>query len=153
MANEFEVALDGDYHDTSTYHEASRDVRRQLNRYKKDTGISDEHMLLLLMKKDLEAVPEDKRSGTDNSSKVVLVVCALVCWNAMSFVAGRGATGVVNVVMWAITLVSLLGIALIYYTGVMSPYKRSVRKVNKYLKSMPEVVDFETWCESHPLKK
>ena len=153
MAKEFEVVLDGDYHETSTYREASRDMRRQLNRYKKDTGISDEHMLLLLMKRDLEAVPADRRSGTETSSKVLLVVVALVCWNAMSFVAGRGATGVVNVVMWAITLVSLLGIALIYYTGFMSSYKRSVRRVDKYLKSMPEVVDFETWCESHPPKK
>jgi hypothetical protein len=109
-------------------------------------------MFLLLLKRDLAAVPEDRRTTSDNSSKILLLVAILLFFNAMTSMMGSS-SGTFDIATWAIAMVCLASVALIYYTGVLSPYKRSVRKVSKRLASMPEVVDFETWCESHPLRK
>jgi hypothetical protein len=35
----------------------------------------------------------------------------------------------------------------------MNKYKRAVRRVNKLLKEMPEVPDFNEWAKSNPVKK
>ena len=149
----FDIAEHNDYQQTMAYREASRDERRRLNRYKKETGISDEHMFLLLLKRDLDAVPQERRSSSDNSSRILLVVAVLIFWTTMNAASTSGAGGTFNMAMWAIGIVSFAMAALVFYTGILNPYKRSVRKVNKRLKGMPEVVEYDTWCETHPIRK
>ena len=150
MAESFEIQDGGDYQQTDTYRDASREERRRLNRYKKENDISEEHMFYLLMKQDLLRVPKDKRDGADTTSKVMLVVAVLIFWNSMSTL--MSADSGFNMFVWAIAIVSFIMVIVVYYTGMLNPYKRAMRKIDKYLKEAPEVVPYETWCETHPLK-
>jgi cation transport ATPase len=151
MAKDFELTGDGDYQMTNAYRDASREERRRLNRYKKENDISDEHMFYLLARKDLAGVPKERRDGSDTTGKVMLVIAVLLFCNSMS--TAMSAPGGFNMFLWAIALVSFVMVIVVYYTGMLNPYKKAVRKVNKYLKNAPEVIDYQTWCESHPLKR
>ena len=139
------------YQDTDTYHEASPERRRQMNRYKKECGISDEHMYLLLYQQDLENTPEATRQRSTMSSTAMLVIAVLLLWNSLSL-ARRGQDGA-NVPLIFLSLGSFALVAIVYFTGILNPYKRDVREVNKRLKDMPEVPDFADWDLAHPNKE
>ncbi len=137
------------YQDTNTYHEASPERRRQLNRYKKECGISDEHMYLLLLKQDLDNVPEQTRDRSDTSSRAMLVIGVLLLWNSLSLAQG-GFSGGANVPLIFLSLGSFLLVAVVYFTGMLNPYKRDMRQVKRRLKDMPEVPEFTDWDLEHP---
>lgn len=143
MAQDFDVTKDGDYQQTNTYRDSDRDTRRQLNRYKKECGISDEHMFLMLTKNDLLNVSEEQRSNADFSSKAILVVGVLIFWNSM--MAAANSRQGFDLFLWGIALVSFGLVIGVYFSGVLNPYKRATRKVNKYLRQMPEAPSFEEW--------
>ena len=151
MASDYDFASEGDYHDTNTYRDANRDKRRQLNKYKKENNISDEQMFLLLIKQDLENVPQDKRQGADTVSLIVLIVGILIFWNSLS--AASSNPGGFDFKLWILAFISFGLVLFTYYSGVMNQYKRAVRRVNKLLKDMPEVPDFNEWAKDNPIKK
>ncbi len=151
MAVPYEVSPEAGYQSTDTYHEASPARRRQLNRYKKACDISDEHMYLLLLKQDLASVPQETRDKSNTSTMAMLVIGVLLLWNSISL--ARGSAGGVNVPLIFLSLGSFALVAVVYYTGMLNPYKRTEREVNKRLKSMPEVPDFVDWDLQHPDKQ
>lgn len=152
MADEvYDFSLDGGYQGTNTYKSANADMRRQYNRYKKELNISDEHMFLLLLQKDLESVPMDKRTKGDTLTYIMIVVGFLLLWNTLQL--ALGATGGPNVPLIFVGVASFVMVAVVYYTGILNPYKRAVREVKKRLKDMPEVTDFETWNAQNPGKR
>ncbi|MDO4796388.1 MAG: hypothetical protein Q4A01_00035 [Coriobacteriales bacterium] len=137
------------YQDTDTYHEASPERRRQFNRYKKECDISDEHMFLLLYKQDLESVPENIRDNNDTLSKGMLVIGVLLLWNSLSIAQG-GLKGAADVPLIFLSLGSFLLVGIVYFTGLLNPYKREMRQVNRRLKKMPDAPDFTEWDMEHP---
>lgn len=150
MASTFDADLDEGYQNTNTYREASPERRRQLNRYKKELNISDEHMFLLLFKQDLESVPESERTGGDTAANAMIVVGFLLLWSTLQ--GGMNAPGGPNVLMIFLGLASFCLVAYIYYKGILNPYKRAVRETNKRLKKQPEVMDFTDWDLQNPGK-
>lgn len=148
MATEFTADEALDYHETRMYKLASPERRRQLNRYKKECGISDEHMLLLLLKQDLDGVPEDQRKGQDFIATCMLVIGVLLLWNSLQVAMSN--PGGANVPLIFLSLGSFLLVWAIYAFGLLNPYKRTVRQVTKRLKDMPEVPDFVEWDTEHP---
>ena len=138
------------YQDTNTYHEASPERRRQLNRYKKECGISDEHMYLLLLKQDLDNVPEQTRDRSDTSSRAMLVIGVLLLWNSLSLAQG-GFSGGANVPLIFLSL----GILLYMYAREVG-VDRSGDELFPYLATginpttgqpfLPLIVDCSTRC-------
>jgi hypothetical protein len=149
MAEKFQFEDVPNYQATRTYKEASPERRRQINRYKKENGISDDHMLLLLYRQDLDNVPEEQRTNSDMLSNVMLIVGFLLLWNSLQTAMGGGAGGV-NVFLIFLSLASFLGVCAVYFLGLLNPYKRAVRKTDKALKEMPEVPDFVMWDIQNP---
>ena len=52
-----------------------------------------------------------------------------------------------------ISLVSFFIALAVYFTGALNPYKRGERKLNKLMRDMPEVPDFEEWSLQNPPKE
>ena len=152
MANKPIYGLDDEdgYQSTNTYKTFSPERRRQVNAYKKDCNISDEHMMLLMYKQDLEMVPEKERKQGNTTTYAMLVVGFLLLFNSLR-VAMSDLNGP-NVPLIFLSVGSFVLVAVVYYTGALNPYKRMVRNVNKRLKKMPEVPDFYEWAREHPTK-
>ena len=150
MAQKYQVTFDESYQDTKTYRDASPARRRQINRYKKENDISDKHMFLLMFKEDLDGVPEDMRKSGDTASNILLVTGFLLLWNTLQI--AMNSQGGANVGLIFLSLGSFLLVVAVYFLGLLNPYKRAVRTVNKKLKEMPEVVDFNDWDAANPDK-
>lgn len=150
MAKSYEFEGIETYQDTLTYRQASPQRRRQLNRYKKECGISDEHMLNLLLKEDLECVPQDARDNDNTIAMGMLIVAVLLLWTSLQ--ASMSTGGGANVFLIFLALASFLLVFIVYKTGLLSSYKRAVRQVNKNLKRQPEVPEFTQWDMEHPDK-
>lgn len=150
MAQQFDFDTSAGYQSTKGYLSSSPERRRQLNRYKKECGISDEHMFLLMFREDLETVPDDVRKQGDTATYAMVVIGFLLLWSSLQS-AMNNKDGV-NVPLIFLSVGSFVMVAVIYYTGMLNPYKRAVKNLNKRLKDMPEVTDFETWDAEHPAK-
>ena len=150
MADKFEYDLDAGYQNTKTYAGSSPERRRQYNRYKRELNISDEHMYLLLFQQDLLLVPEDVRKKGETSASALVVIGFLLLFTTLQTAmnAPQGA----NVPLIFLSVGSFSLVAIVYYTGILSPYKRTVREVEKRLKKMPEVQDFYEWNAQNPAK-
>ena len=151
MANEFEYDPSVGYQSTQTYASFSHERRRQLNRYKKECNISDEHMYLLLFKQDLEMLPPEARKQGDTATYAMVVIGFLLLWSSLQ--TAMSSQGGANVLLIFLSVGSFAMVAVVYYTGMLNPYKRAVKNVNKRLKEMPEVPDFYEWSAQHPTKE
>lgn len=147
----YDFSLDGGYQGTRTYREANPDMRKQYNRYKKEYEISDEHMFLLMFQRDLDLVPYEERTKGDTATYAMIVVGFLLLWYTLQ--GAMNAVGGPNVPMIFIGVGSFVLVAVVYYTGILNPYKRAVKEVHKRLKDMPEVPDFDAWNAQHPMKQ
>ncbi len=147
----YEMDEDAGYQSTETYKTFSPERRRQVNAYKKDCNISDEHMMLLMYKQDLEMVPEELRKKGDTATYGMLIVGVLLVFSSIQ--SAMNGSGGVNVPLIFLAVGSFALVAVVYYTGALNPYKRMVRDVNKRLKKMPEVPDFYEWAHEHPTKE
>lgn len=139
------------YQDTKTYRQASPERRRQINRYKKECNISDEHMLFLLLRTDLDAVPQEERDNKATTSTAMLVIGVLLLWNSLQLAMSNG--GGANVPLIFLSLGSFLLVCFVHFTGMLNPYKRAERFVAKGLKGRPEVPDFVEWDLRNPNKE
>ncbi len=151
MADSYDVDRDGNYQETKTYKDASAARRRQFNKYKKESNISDEHMFLLMMQMDLDSVPEEKRKGDSTKGQMLLVVgCLLFLGTIQSATSTKGTWSIILVLV----ALAAFGITLfMYYTGFFNPYKSAVKEVKKRLKDMPEVPSFVDWDVANPSKE
>lgn len=150
MANEYLLASGNTYQETKYYRNASSDARRLINRYKSECDVSDEHMFLILLGKDLDAVPKDKRDNADIAGKGMLVIGVLLLWSSLQS-AMNAKPGETNVPLIFLSLGSFLLVCIVYYFGLLNPYKRATHQLAKRMKDMPEVPDFDEWCMQHPI--
>jgi len=150
MADDFTPELGEGYQSTKTYMQASPARRRQLNRYKKENNISDEHMYLLLFEQDLESVPAEERNKGEVASNAMVVIGFLLLWSSLQ--AAMNSQGGANVGLIFLSVGSFLAVAVVYYLGLLNPYKRAVRELKKRMKNMPEVPDFTEWDLANPGK-
>ncbi|MDO4808256.1 MAG: hypothetical protein Q4A07_13525 [Coriobacteriales bacterium] len=148
MDDKFTLDLDAGYQSTNLYKDASPAMRRQLNRYKKENDISDEHMFLLLFEKDLESVPASARNQGEVVTSAMIVLGFLLLWTSLQ--TAMNAEGGANVPLIFISVASFCMVAVVYYLGLLNPYKRAVRNLKKRLKKMPEVPDFDEWNLQNP---
>ena len=151
MATTSEITQDESYQDTNMYRISSPARRRQINRYKKEFNISDEHMYLLLTREELDAVPKSEIDAADTPSRVVLIVGVMLFWGSMQ--AAIVSDGTAKVFGIFLSLASFCAVAAVFYTGILNPYKRARRELDKRFKDMPEVPDFEEWCLQNPDKE
>ena len=149
MAEKFEYDLDGRYQDTETYASSSSERRRQYNKYKREFNISDEHMFLLLFQQDLLLVPEDVRKKGDTATSAILVLGFLLLWSSLQ--SAMNSSQGANVPLIFLSVGSFSLVAIVYFTGLLNPYKRAVRTVDRRLKKMPEVPDFFEWSAQNPV--
>ncbi len=147
-SEEYDFNPEGGYQATKTYREANADKRRQLNRYKKECDISDEHMYLLMYQQDLENVPPEQRTKGDMASNVMLILGFLLLWNTLQFATNQ--TEGANVPLIFLSVGSFVLVALVYFSGILNPYKRAERELKKRMKGMPEVPDFVEWNAKNP---
>ena len=150
MANEFQVASGDTYQETKFYRSAGADARRLINRYKTECDVSDEHMFLILFGKDLDAVPKDKRDNADLMGKGMLVIGVLLLWSSLQS-AMNAKPGETNVPLIFLSLGSFMLVCVVYYFGLLNPYKRARFQLKRRMKDMPEVPDFDEWCLQHPI--
>lgn len=150
MANEYQLASGNTYQETKFYRNAGADARRRINRYKTECEVSDEHMYLILYAKDLEAVPKDKRDNADIMGKGMLVIGVLLLWSSLQS-AMNAKPGETNVPLIFLSLASFLMVCVVYYFGLLNPYKRAKMQLKRRMKGMPEVPDFDEWCQQHPI--
>lgn len=148
MDDKFTLDLDDGYQSTKTYKEASPAMRRQMNRYKKENDISDEHMFLLLFEKDLDSVPDSARKDGEVASNAMVIIGFLLLWSSLQ--SAMNASGGANVPLIFLSVGSFVLVAIVYYMGLLSPYKRAVRNLNKRLSKMPAVPDFDEWNQQNP---
>lgn len=151
MADSFKPELGEGYQSTKTYSQASPERRRQINRYKKENGISDEHMYLLLFKQDLDSVPAEERSKGEVASNAMVVIGFLLLWSSLQ-TAMNSPQGA-NVGLIFLSVGSFVLVAVVYYLGLLNPYKRAVRELNRRMKGMPDVPDFVEWDLANPGKQ
>ncbi|MBO7675312.1 MAG: hypothetical protein J6S63_09940 [Atopobiaceae bacterium] len=151
MADDFRPELGEGYQSTKTYSQASPARRRQINRYKKENDISDEHMYLLLFKQDLDSVPAEERNKGEVASNAMVVIGFLLLWSSLQ--AAMNSSGGANVGLIFLSVGSFVAVAVVYYLGLLNPYKRAVRELNKRMKGMPEVPDFVDWDLANPGKE
>ena len=140
---DYSSQLGGDYHDTLEYQMASPMARRQINRYKKECGISDEHMFLLLFKRELDAVPKEKRASEDLPGKAMIAMGGLAMWNAMLMVMDGRAASSPSIV--GISVLAFVAAIVMYATGMLNSYRRAQSTVRKRLAELPEVPDMDEW--------
>lgn len=148
MAGMYDIDKEMGYQGTRTYRDASPAQRRQLNRYKKECDISDEHMFLLLFQRDLELVPYEERNKGDVMANIMLVVGFLLLFNSLQ--AAMNAEGGANVGLIFLSLASFMLVVAVYFSGILNPYKRAKRGLDKKLKGMPEVTGFDEWNSRNP---
>ena len=151
MAASFDVEKDVSYQDTNEYRISSPARRRQINRYKKEFNISDEHMYLLLMREELDAVPKSELDSAEMPSRILLVIGVLFFWGSMqTALMSQGSNKVFGIFL---SLASFCAVVAVYFTGLLNPYKRARRELDKRFKDLPEVPDFEEWCLQNPDKE
>ncbi len=143
---QYPVLPDGDWMQTDAYANANSVRRRQLTRYKKENGVGDEHMYLLLRKEELDDVSKDERDQSDRLGQFLVVIAGLLLVSGISSGSLEG---------WAIlpSLGVFVFVIVLNAIGIISPYRRAVRTVKVSLKKMPEVVDFEEWNVANPPKE
>ena len=150
-SNDYISQAGGDYHETLEYQMASPMARRQINRYKKECNISDEHMFLLLYKRELDALPKEKRNSADLPGKAMLAMGGLALWNAMLMVMdGRAASSPFIV---GVSFAAFVMAIVMYATGMLNSYRRAQSNIQKRLKEMPEVPDMDEWFSEHPAQQ
>ena len=143
--NQYTNRLGGDYHDTLEYRIASTAERKLINRYKKENEISDEHMFLMLYKRELDAVSKEERTKADMGSKLVLFTGFVALWSSLLMVMNGKAkmsTAVISFLACAMTV-------FVYAFGVLNDYRRATQRVKRLLKKMPEAPDFDDWMRKH----
>ena len=141
--------LGGDYHESLEYQMATPAARRQINRYKKECGISDEHMFLIMFKRELDGVSKERRNEADLPGKAMLAMGALALWNALIMIQDGRAQQSWYLV--AICLAAFVMALVLYFSGMLNDYRRACKRVDKLLKEQPQVPDMDEWFAEHPI--
>lgn len=140
----YPVSKDGDYRQTDTYLLGDVGTRKAMNRYVRELEMDPHQMYLLVRKSELDAVSEEDRKSAGFSGQAILIVVALAFTGSMSQAASLDVGTIV------FQLVVMVAVIVLYFAGLLDPYKMACRQVNKLLKAYPEAPDFDAWVREHP---
>ena len=107
-------------------------------------------MFLLLFQMDMETVPAEERSNGEVASNAMVVIGFLLLWSSLQ--TAMNSEGGANVPLIFLSVGSFVMVAVIYYLGLLVPYKRTQRNLKKRMKGMPEVPSFDEWNKANPAR-
>lgn len=124
-----EKEITGNYKDTQTYKKADGKTRSRLEQYKKENGIGNDQMYLLLLREDYRSLPkEEVQKG--NRPAELMVLSGIVTFLAMTARQKLDTLPFIGVYLIVATI--------IYFSGILNPIGRQLSNINKLLKKFPE---------------
>lgn len=124
-----EKEIKGNYRETETYKKADGKTRSKLEQYKKENGIGNDQMYLLLLREDYRSLPkEEVQKG--NRPAELMVLSGIVTFLAMTARQKLDTLPFIGVYLIVATI--------IYFSGILNPIGRQLSNINKLLKKFPE---------------
>ena len=115
----------GDYRATLTYKNASSEVRKKIEEYRKQNDLKAGQMFLLLHREDLRRLPkEEKQRG--NRPAEMMVLSGIVVFLVM--------TATNNHAVLPFAAIYMIIASAVYFSGILNPYSREISNVNKLIK-------------------
>lgn len=131
--------LTGDYKKTETYKKADPSLRKQYDTWMKSQKLSHDDMYRYLLREDMRALPKETiRKG--NSSIEMMVISAMAVF--LVAVARR-----IKPLMLAGAIFVIIT-SILYFSGILNPYTRTIRACTKKLKQRGSFTDFKEWKEN-----
>ena len=127
---------DGDYKKTQTYTKADGATRAKIERFRKENGLDDGQMYLLLLREDYRNLPkEEKQKG--NRIAELLVLSGIITFLAMTARNARD--------LLPFAAVYLIIATAVYFSGILNPIARELSSINKLLKKYPKQCDLKKY--------
>ena len=124
-----EKEITGNYKDTQTYKKADGKTRSRLEQYKKENGIGNDQMYLLLLREDYRSLPkEEVQKG--NRPAELMVLSGIITFLVLTASQKTETLPFIAVYMIVATA--------IYFSGILNPIGRQLSNINKLLKKFPE---------------
>lgn len=124
-----EKEITGNYKDTQTYKKADGKTRSRLEQYKKENGIGNDQMYLLLLREDYRSLPkEEVQKG--NRPAELMVLSGIITFLVLTANQKLETLPFIGVYM--------IIAAIIYFSGILNPIGRQLSNINKLLKKFPE---------------
>ena len=122
--------ITGNYKDTQTYKKADGKTRSKLEQYKKENGIGNDQMYLLLLREDYRSLPkEEVQKG--NRPAELMVLSGIITFLVLT--ANQKTETLPFIAVYMIVATA------IYFSGILNPIGRQLSNINKLLKKFPEV--------------
>lgn len=131
-----------DYRELSAYKNADAAVRRQLEHWRADQKISDEHMYLLMARQTLRELPPEKKKAGNRVAEM-LVVFSIIFFLFMMQSQDR--------IPMLIASIMVISSTILYLSGVLNPISAQFRQIRRALKKHPTVEEFAAWNAKHPM--
>ncbi len=128
-----------DYRKSSTFRNSDGETRRLMERYRSEQHISEEHMAWLMYLEDLRALPkEEKQKGNRMAEGMILGAMVLFLATLQS----------PDKRVLLLTSLLVIGMTIIYISGVLNPYTDTLRRVKRLLKKQyPAVEPYRAWMK------
>ena len=124
-----EKEITGNYNDTQTYKKADGKTRSRLEQYKKENGIGNDQMYLLLLREDYRSLPkEEVQKG--NRPAELMVLSGIITFLVLT--ANQKLETLPFIAVYMIVATA------IYFSGILNPIGRQLCNINKLLKKFPE---------------
>lgn len=124
-----EKEITGNYKDTQTYKKADGKTRSRLEQYKKENGIGNDQMYLLLLREDYRSLPkEEVQKG--NRPAELMVLSGIITFLVLT--ANQKTETLPFIAVYMIVATA------IYFSGILNPIGRQLSNINKLLKKFPE---------------
>lgn len=132
--------LTGDYKKTETYKKADPSLRKQYDAWMKSQKLSHDDMYRYLLREDMRALPKETvKKG--NSSVEMMVISAMAV-----FLVGSARRIEPLMLVGAIFVIIT---SILYFSGILNPYTRTIRACTKKLKQRGAFTDFKEWKENN----
>jgi hypothetical protein len=121
--------ITGNYKETETYKRADGKTRSKLEQYKKENGIGNDQMYLLLLREDYRSLPrEEVQKG--NRPAELMVLSGIITFLVLT----------ANQKLETLPFIGayLIVATIIYFSGILNPIGRQLSNINKLLKKFPE---------------
>lgn len=141
--NSYPVSAQGDYRQTDTYANASKLDRKLMNRYFRQLELDPQQMYLIVRARELDAVGDEERRAAAFPSQAIVIMVAF------AFMGGIASGSTQDPALIIVSLLAFAAVVVVYFTGVLDPYKMAQRKVKKLLGAYPQVQDLDSWMQEH----
>ncbi|MDD5799558.1 MAG: hypothetical protein PUD09_02760 [Coriobacteriales bacterium] len=141
--NTYPISSQGDYRQTDTYANASKLDRKLMNRYFRQLELDPQQMYLIVRARELDEVSDEERKAAAFPSQAIVIMVAF------AFMDGIASGSTQDPALIIVSLLAFAAVVVVYFTGVLDPYKMAQRKVKKLLGAYPQVQDLDSWIREH----